>query len=353
MVRRLVLAVLVVGALALLTISFRSPSSGALHDVQSAGAAGLRPFQVAAERVARPFRDVYGYFSGLAGAKAENEKLKKECATGAPRRRRTSPPRAAPATCSGCSTSSRGRRIRRTSAPSTRGDLVSERTVRAADRDRRGLELRHPPEHTRRQRRRSDRARDESEHVDRRRDAAHRSGSQVSARDLATGVSGMIRNGGRTCSCSTSGEGAEGQQGRRDRHEGTRDRRYPSLYPYGIPIGRVDQVGTSDIASYRTVQVQPFRAARLARLRRGARLDEGTFPSAREPSSTASRPRRSCSSRRSSGLDLHAGTHPRGVPDLLLVTLVAVALLRGALLGAVGGFFAGLLVDTATLASSA
>jgi rod shape-determining protein MreD len=40
-----------------------------------------------------------------------------------------------------------------------------------------------------------------------------------------------------------------------------------------------------------------------------------------------------------------------GEPDVLLVTLVAVALLRGALLGALGGFFAGLLVDTATLGS--
>jgi rod shape-determining protein MreD len=38
-----------------------------------------------------------------------------------------------------------------------------------------------------------------------------------------------------------------------------------------------------------------------------------------------------------------------GVPDLLLVTLVAVALLRGAIVGAAAGFFAGLLVDTATL----
>jgi rod shape-determining protein MreD len=38
-----------------------------------------------------------------------------------------------------------------------------------------------------------------------------------------------------------------------------------------------------------------------------------------------------------------------GVPDLLLVTLVAVALLRGTIVGAAGGFFAGLLVDTATL----
>ena len=38
-----------------------------------------------------------------------------------------------------------------------------------------------------------------------------------------------------------------------------------------------------------------------------------------------------------------------GVPDVLLVMLVAVALLRGAIVGACGGFFAGLLVDTASL----
>lgn len=40
-----------------------------------------------------------------------------------------------------------------------------------------------------------------------------------------------------------------------------------------------------------------------------------------------------------------------GSPDLLLVTLVAVALLRGSLAGAVGGFFAGLVLDTATLST--
>jgi len=37
------------------------------------------------------------------------------------------------------------------------------------------------------------------------------------------------------------------------------------------------------------------------------------------------------------------------VPDLLLVTLVAVALLRGSLVGSIAGFFAGLLVDAASL----
>jgi cell shape-determining protein MreC len=40
--------------------------------------------------------------------------------------------------------------------------------------------------------------------------------------------------------------------------QGTVDRRYPDLYPYGIPIGRVQSVGTSDIASYLSIQVTPF-----------------------------------------------------------------------------------------------
>jgi rod shape-determining protein MreD len=39
-----------------------------------------------------------------------------------------------------------------------------------------------------------------------------------------------------------------------------------------------------------------------------------------------------------------------GTPDLLLVTLVAVALLRGPIFGASAGFFGGLVVDTALLA---
>lgn len=38
-----------------------------------------------------------------------------------------------------------------------------------------------------------------------------------------------------------------------------------------------------------------------------------------------------------------------GTPDLVLVTLAAVALLRGAVFGACAGFFAGLVLDTANL----
>jgi rod shape-determining protein MreC len=72
--------VLVLVSLTLLTISFRSPTSGALHDLQGAGSSVLRPFQIAASRVAQPFRDAYNYFDGLANAKSENAKLKKEIA---------------------------------------------------------------------------------------------------------------------------------------------------------------------------------------------------------------------------------------------------------------------------------
>jgi rod shape-determining protein MreD len=39
----------------------------------------------------------------------------------------------------------------------------------------------------------------------------------------------------------------------------------------------------------------------------------------------------------------------RGEPDLLLVTVVCISLLRGSVTGACAGFFAGLVLDTATL----
>jgi rod shape-determining protein MreC len=70
--------VLVVLSIALITIYFRESSGGGLHQVQSAGSTVLRPFEIAAERVARPFRDAYGYFADLVNAKSENGRLKKE-----------------------------------------------------------------------------------------------------------------------------------------------------------------------------------------------------------------------------------------------------------------------------------
>jgi rod shape-determining protein MreC len=67
--------VLVVLALALITVSFRS--SG-LTPVQDVGASVLRPFQVAAERIARPFRDAGSWAAGLVDARSENRDLKRQ-----------------------------------------------------------------------------------------------------------------------------------------------------------------------------------------------------------------------------------------------------------------------------------
>ena len=62
----------------LITIYFRESPTGGLHTAQDVGATVLRPFQVGAERVAQPFRDVYGWFAELFDAKAENERLRRE-----------------------------------------------------------------------------------------------------------------------------------------------------------------------------------------------------------------------------------------------------------------------------------
>jgi rod shape-determining protein MreC len=73
-----VAGVLVLLSIALITIYFRESAGGGLHQVQSAGATVLRPFEVAADRVSRPFRDAYGYFAGLVHAKSENNRLRVE-----------------------------------------------------------------------------------------------------------------------------------------------------------------------------------------------------------------------------------------------------------------------------------
>ena len=74
--RRVVAGVLVLLSIILITIYFREPAGGGLHGAQSAGATVLRPFEVGAERIARPFRDAYGWFAGLVHAKSENADLR-------------------------------------------------------------------------------------------------------------------------------------------------------------------------------------------------------------------------------------------------------------------------------------
>jgi rod shape-determining protein MreC len=75
---RLVAIVLVLISLALITVYFRESEGGTLHSAQRIGLSVAMPFEVAGERVARPFRDAWGWASDLIGAKSENADLKKQ-----------------------------------------------------------------------------------------------------------------------------------------------------------------------------------------------------------------------------------------------------------------------------------
>jgi rod shape-determining protein MreC len=260
LIRRIVLAVLIVGALALLTVSFRSPTSGVLHDVQGYGAAALRPFEVAAQRVAQPFRDVYGYFSGLAHAKSENTKLKKQLRDAQASANANAAAASRAAEFERLLHFEQGPRFPRDYRPVNTMVLsypsmtfARKVTIDAGTNSGIGMytpvitgdgligAVTNPGPDTAQVTLLTD------------------PDSNVPARDAATGVGGLIRAGdGGTLILDQVAKEQTVQKGDIIVTRGTVDRRYPSIYPYGIPIGRVLSVGTSDIATFLTVTVQPF-----------------------------------------------------------------------------------------------
>jgi len=70
--------VLVLVSLGLITVYFRESSDGPLHASQRIGVSVLMPFEVAGERIARPFRDGWAYVSDLLDAKSEADELREE-----------------------------------------------------------------------------------------------------------------------------------------------------------------------------------------------------------------------------------------------------------------------------------
>lgn len=72
------MGVLVVLALSLITLSFQQADDGPVQSAQSAAASALRPFEIAAERVAQPFRDVYAWADSLFTARSDAKRLKNE-----------------------------------------------------------------------------------------------------------------------------------------------------------------------------------------------------------------------------------------------------------------------------------
>jgi rod shape-determining protein MreC len=83
--------------------------------------------------------------------------------------------------------------------------------------------------------------------------------SNVTARDLHTGVRGILKRGpAGTLILDDVKKQDQVFSGDQIVTDGTRDPQYPSLYPFGIPIGRVSSATATDTATFLQVQVQPF-----------------------------------------------------------------------------------------------
>jgi rod shape-determining protein MreC len=255
-----VVAGLVVLALILITISFRESSSGPLHGVQSAGATVLRPFEVAAERVARPFRDVYGYFAGLVHVKSENKRLKAEVNE---LRQQALLGEAARA---------QNARLRRQlnfvdsalfpsdyTAVNTRiigwRSEFDERVVIAAGRDH-GIHQETPVVTSDGLVGSVTQVTGTAALVTLLTDES----SAVQARDQDTGAFGVVQHGQGDGSLIVDRVTKDKRVAEGDVivTAGTRSKQYPSLFPPGIPIGVVISVGQSDTAPYKQIQIQPF-----------------------------------------------------------------------------------------------
>jgi rod shape-determining protein MreC len=260
LIRRAIVVGLVIVALALVTISFRSPTAGALHDLQGAGSTVLRPFQIAATRIAQPFRDGYDWLASVSSAKRENTLLKKryrEVRLQAIRNRALAlkaqqlerllhfeqgatfpndyravnaevtsfPSNAFTHSLEIAAGSSAGVRL---NSPVVSGDglvgIVSNVQPRTAV-----VTLLTDPS------------------------------TFVAARDIQTQVRGMVHTGpGGTLTLDQVPKQLRVKEGDALVTDGTHNARYRDLYPYGIPIGRVNSVNATDTATFLQVQLQPF-----------------------------------------------------------------------------------------------
>ena len=260
LIRRAVVVGLVIVALALVTIAFRSPTAGALHDVQGAGSTVLRPFQVAATRVAQPFRDAYDYIHGLANAKSENKRLREQNRKLRERDIHTAALAAQVPNLMNLLHFEQGRtfpngyRAVNTAVISPPGGpFAHSMTIDAGSSS--GVRLNSPVVSGSALVGIVSNVFPDTSVVTLLTDP----NSFVAAFDPHTKVRGMMHTGpGGTLILDQVPKQLRVKEGDALVTAGTHNARYPDLYPYGIPIGRVSSVGATDTATFLQVQVQPF-----------------------------------------------------------------------------------------------
>jgi rod shape-determining protein MreC len=259
--RRAVLGVLCVLALVLITVSFREPTGGALHGVEATGVTILQPFEVGAERVARPFRDVYGYATGLIHAKRENRRLRAEIDTLRQVVIQNQSAQQQVAALKGQLHYIDSPQFPSDFAPVNTSILARapsdfEQQVEINAGSNAGLRLDTPVVTQDGLVGRVTQVTGSTAQVTLITDAD----SAVQALDLRSGAIGLLRHG--------QGQGQlildlvtkeqDVSAGDTIVTSGTRSRQYPSLFPRGIAIGKVLSVGQSDTSVYKQIQIEPY-----------------------------------------------------------------------------------------------
>jgi rod shape-determining protein MreC len=254
-----VAAVLVVLSIALITIYFRESDNGGLHQVQSAGAAVLRPFEIAANRVAQPFRDTYGYFAGLADAKSENKRLRREND-----QLRQEVTQNATAVSDNAELRSLLRFTTRAAFPA--GYTYHAATIIA--RPNPGFEQQVTIDAGKTAGIRKDDAVVTSDGLAGSVTKAMHNTSlvtlltddsaAVSARDVQTGAIGIVKKGASGMSFDDVTKDMRVESGDALVTAGWKSEGLSSIYPRGIPIGTVTFVGQNEVDLYKHVQLEPF-----------------------------------------------------------------------------------------------
>jgi rod shape-determining protein MreC len=257
-----VVGLLVVLALALITLSYRQTTSGTVGGIQDAAASALRPFQVATERVAQPFRDAYGWAESLFDARsdakrlaAENERLRQQVIQNQTAARENMRLRALlrfregpafPRDYDGLAAAVVARPAQAFAqaivvAVGSKDGVEPNSPVVTAD-GLIGLVTRVGTRTSRVTLLTDDQ-------------------SAVSALDLSTAASGVVRHGRgarSTLILDRVPKEANVRVGDTIVTAGWRSGQFASLYPRGIPIGTVTSVGQTDTDLYKQVQVEPF-----------------------------------------------------------------------------------------------
>jgi rod shape-determining protein MreC len=257
-----VVGVLVLVSLALITGYFRESESGPLHGVQSVASTAMHPFEVGAERLARPFRDAYGWLSDLFNAREENQRLKAQIE------------RLTNQAIQNSTAATELRRLqallnyRRSLAFPNDYDAVGaavladppspyEQFIVIAAGSRDGVHLNAPVVTDDGLVGKVTRVTRDQSRVALLTDKE----TAVSAYDVQTEAYGSIRHGAGSRDALFLDRVPKDERIKRDDVVVTSGRRFgllPSIYPRDIPIGVVTSVGQSDLALHQQIQVDPF-----------------------------------------------------------------------------------------------